>query len=505
MATYTDKQLQQATQIAYADLADAYYYLRREKKPRTEFTLSELKNVIEDPQYNVDGNVSNLECLSQEQLDSWTIAGVHDRNSENGFYACVVDTGDGNAIVAYRGSEGMDSNATGLENLQHDWVEADLGILNSDGENKTTNQYQEAKNMLSDSEFQNTIKQYKNVTLTGHSLGGNLAAFSMIVADECGMGQYFERSVSFDGPGFSDEFIDHYKDAIAKQAPKIDHYKWSFVGSILHPLPGENGKFIKVTPESISKFFSGGFTRHSTSSIDFTEEGYVQEGKQDFIALVTEKFTRLCDALPAPIGNTLSGIIGSGLLFGFEHKEITITTLAVFALRHPVVTAKVVAFALVVLTVEYVGEHFETWVNNAVDFICNTFNTAKNWTKEKIAEFCNGIKQTVNGIVDWYKSNFDQSYKDAQNYLSCNMVIRLHTDDLHDLAERLWAVNGRLERLDQRLDNLYKQVKWTDLWNLMRADFKIGWSPKINSCANCLNDTANRFESAEQQLLGMMG
>lgn len=31
MATYTDKQLQQATQIAYADLADAYYYLRREK------------------------------------------------------------------------------------------------------------------------------------------------------------------------------------------------------------------------------------------------------------------------------------------------------------------------------------------------------------------------------------------------------------------------------------------------------------------------------------------
>lgn len=504
MATYTDKQLEQATQIAYAKLGDAYKSLVQHSDGKsTVFTIEELKN--EAIRLNPNIKLDNLNCLSEEQVRTWSIAAVRDTNNDTGFYGCVIDTGDGNAIVAYRGSEGMGTDASGIANLQHDWVEADLGILNSDGENKTTNQYQEAKAFLSDESFQNTIKQYNKVTLTGHSLGGNLAAFSMIVAEECGIGQNFERCVSFDGPGFSDEFIEHYKDDIAKQASKIDHYKWSFVGSILHPLPGENGKFIKVTPESISNFLSGGFTRHSTSSIDFTEDGYVQEGKQDFIALVTEKFTRLCDALPAPIGNTLSGIIGSGLLFGFEHKEITITTLVLFAISHPAVTTNVIGFALVVLTVEYVGEHFEGWITSVVDYACNAFNNAKNWTKEKIADFCNGVKQTVTGIVDWYKSNFDQAYKDAQNYLSCNTVIRLHTDDLHNLAERLWALNGRLERLDQRLDNLYKQVKWTDLWNLMRADFKIGWSPKINSCANCLNDTANRFETVEQQLLGMMG
>ena len=504
MATYTDKQLEQATQIAYAKLGDAYKSLVQHSDGKvTVFTLEELKQ--EAIRLQPDINLDNLNCLSKEQMQTWSIAAVRDTNSDTGFYGCVIDTGDGNAIVAYRGSEGMGSDASGMANLQHDWVEADLGILNSDGGNKTTNQYQEAKAFLSDESFKSTINKYNNVTLTGHSLGGNLAAFSMIVADECGVGYNFERCVSFDGPGFSDEFIDHYKDAIAKQSSKIDHYKWSFVGSILHPLPGENGKFIKVTPESISNFLSGGFTRHSTSSIDFTEDGYVQEGKQDFIAVITEKFTRLADALPAPIGDTLSGIIGSGLLFGFEHKGITITAIAAFAISHPVVTAKVVAFALVVLTVEYVGEHFETWINNVVDFACNAFNTAKNWTKEKIAEFCNGVKQTVNGIVEWYKSNFDQSYKDAQNYLACNTVICLHTYDLHSLAERLWAINGRLESLDHRLDNLYKQVKWTDLWNLLRADFKVGWSSKINSCANCLNDTANRFESAEQQILGLMG
>lgn len=117
-------------------------------------------------------------------------------------------------------------------------------------------------------------------------------------------------------------------------------------------------------------------------------------------------------------------------------------------------------------------------------------------------EFCGNV---VNGLKELYKYVTDSDYRAAQEYLSYEMVIKLHTDDLHGLAERLWAVNGRLESLDHRLDNLYKRVKWTDLWNLMRADFKIGWSPKINSCANCLNDTANRFESAEQQIFGLMG
>lgn len=92
-------------------------------------------------------------------VKKWSISAVHDSNSDNGFYACVIDTGDGNAIVAYRGSEGMGSDEKGLANLQHDWIEADLGILNSDGEKKTTNQYQEAKKMLCNENFQNTIKQ----------------------------------------------------------------------------------------------------------------------------------------------------------------------------------------------------------------------------------------------------------------------------------------------------------------------------------------------------------
>ena len=118
-------------------------------------------------------------------------------------------------------------------------------------------------------------------------------------------------------------------------------------------------------------------------------------------------------------------------------------------------------------------------------------------------EFCCTVGAGLKEL--WDKYHQSQEEKAAQAYLSSATVIRLHTDDLHGLAERLWAVNGRLESLDHRLDNLYKRVKWTDLWNLMRADFKIGWSPKINSCANCLNDTANRFESAEQQILGLMG
>ena len=117
-------------------------------------------------------------------------------------------------------------------------------------------------------------------------------------------------------------------------------------------------------------------------------------------------------------------------------------------------------------------------------------------------EFFCDLKDSV---VKFFKEIFDADYRAAQEYLENETLIQLQTEDLHELAEKLWAINGRLETLDTRLDNLYSKVRWRDLWSLMNADFKVCWSSRINKCANCLNDTANRFESVEQQLLQMLG
>ncbi len=57
---------------------------------------------------------------------------------------------------------------------------------------------------------------YENITVSGHSKGGNLAQYVTVLnADRVG------RCVSFDGQGFSDGFREKYASLIAKASPRI--------------------------------------------------------------------------------------------------------------------------------------------------------------------------------------------------------------------------------------------------------------------------------------------
>ncbi|MBR4626792.1 MAG: DUF2974 domain-containing protein [Ruminococcus sp.] len=487
MATYTDKELQLATQIAYINVTDTYTSFTSEGQ--TSVSLRELADRSDTIRTELE-----QKGIPESLWDKWSITAVGDNNDATGFAACIIDTGDGNAITAFRGSEAMGTDETSLKNIQHDWIEADLGLLNS----TETNQYRDAQQFLKDNAA--LLNSYDKVNLTGHSLGGNLAEYSTIIADECGVGKNFERCVSFDGPGFSQEFIDHYRELIDKNAGKVDHYKWSFVGSMLKELPGEHSKFIQVTINAVMIPVIGGFVRHSTDYIDFDENGNVKEGHQDFIAAITEKFSNLVDDLPAPIGDTLRDIIATGMMAGFSHPEISIPILVLFAYTHP----GVVAVAAAVVLIEFYGE-FREWIyNNLINYVCEAISSTIEWAAEKISEFCAAVVQAARDFAEWCKRTFDADYRAAQDYLAVQNVLRFHTDDLRSLAGRLWAVNGRLGALDERIDGLYWKVKWTDLWNLMSSDLKICWSDKINGCANCLNDTAQRFEDAERQILSMM-
>ena len=60
------------------------------------------------------------------------------------------------------------------------------------------------------------------VTVTGHSKGGNKSKYIGILADTPA------RSVSFDGQGFSDEFIEHYRRRILKRQEFIENHNIDF-------------------------------------------------------------------------------------------------------------------------------------------------------------------------------------------------------------------------------------------------------------------------------------
>lgn len=511
MATYTDKELAMATTVAYLKLGDSYETLKKahaQGDQQTSFSIKELLENDNTAKRQFSNEMADRGYSSDEinKILDWKISAVKDTNNETGFYACVIETGDNNAIVAYRGSEGMGTSESGLSNLQNDWIGADFQLLNNelDVENSARSQYTDAADFLR--ENADLINSYDKVDLTGHSLGGNLAEFSAIIATEYGCGSNFERCLSLDGPGFSMEFINFYikKGLIPVNSSIVDHYKYSLVGSCLKEVPGENAKFIKVK----AKDRWNPVGRHSTSAIDFDENGYVKQGNQDLIAWIVDGVTNLTDALPANIGNGIRDILTTTLLFGFYNADEIKNLLILFAVTHPhlsiTIIGTVVAICFPIALIYLVGEYI---VGPAIEFILEEFKKLKEWAAEKFQEFCAFVKEKVREFKEWCKSTFDKNYRAAKEYLSNEFRLQFDTGSLRAIAERLWSVNGRLASLDHRLDGLYKSAKWTDLGKIIKvasADLKICWSGRINNCADCLRDTAVRFEKAEEEILNML-
>ena len=90
--------------------------------------------------------------------------------------------------------------------------------------------------------IKNLPEEYgNNITVTGHSKGGNKAQYVTIVTDRIG------RCVSFDGQGFSKEFLEFYSARIEERKSIITSIsaEHDFVNSLLFPIAGDI-KYIKA-------------------------------------------------------------------------------------------------------------------------------------------------------------------------------------------------------------------------------------------------------------------
>lgn len=278
---YTDFEMKNFTQVAYVDFDEALKYMKGLYPDRTSFSLAELSVAAkaENPKAKLD----NLDCLTPEQMQNWKISMVHDANDQTGFYACVIETAPGEAVVAFRGSESM----TNPKHLATDWILADLGLLNS----TETTQHAEVKRFFE--QYGDELKKYDSLAMTGHSLGGNLAEYATIISGEYGLDDKIKQCISFDGPGFSDEFIARYHDEIAAMSGKMTHYQWSLVGGMLFNLPGVKRVICKVSDEADWKPFS----RHDTKYLEFDENGYVKKGSKDSLAIIVDNFSKTVDGI----------------------------------------------------------------------------------------------------------------------------------------------------------------------------------------------------------------
>ncbi|WP_252224356.1 Mbeg1-like protein [Clostridium sp. ZBS2] len=126
--------------------------------------------------------------------------------------ACFVDKHDNHVFVVFRGTKTIE-----------EWSDNGEGAYMSD-----TPEQIRALNYI------NNLK-YKNITVTGHSKGGNKAKYVALLSDKV------NRCISFDGQGFSNEFINRYYNEINANKDKVLSIsaKYDYVNCLLNSVNEE--------------------------------------------------------------------------------------------------------------------------------------------------------------------------------------------------------------------------------------------------------------------------
>lgn len=334
---YSDKDLQVATQIAYYDLSVAFkdYRIRHTDFPTLKVLLTSDKSIREgiDDQLRkaeAEKNAIDITRFTKQQelyneiasgnspYSNWKIVDIGDHNKENGFYACTIETNSDSAIVAFRGSEGDFNNGHDDPQVKFDWVDSDIGLLNS----KQTIEQEQATKYMQYIANESKFKKYFSFALTGHSLGGNLADHATLTAPDS-IQKRITQSVSFDGPNFSYEYIEAHQAEIQKMRGKMTHFQWSVVGTLLVPLPGVNNIVVRTGDQVYGKTDLNSLVfKHDTGFLCFDGKNDLLLGKTDAFADSMGKITRAIDADPDWVGNNLKSLVGSCLLAPKGEKDL---------------------------------------------------------------------------------------------------------------------------------------------------------------------------------------
>lgn len=486
---YNDVQLRAFSQIAYWDLeAD---YEKHSGENNEAVSLSVLLEPWQKEKLCALG-------VTEQEIDDWKISAVHNTNDSNGFYACVIETSTEDATVAFRGSE----NIGEMENVIHDWVGADLGLVNS----TCTNQQAEVDRFLGDEDINRILSKYNNLTMTGHSLGGNLAEYATIISSKYGLNENIQQCVSLDGPGHSKEFITLYSKEIQMMKSKMEKYRASFVGGLLNDLPGVEPQDVKVSKD-------GMIERHFMENWEVTGKSF-SSADPDVLTSIISHISEGIDHMPRIVGDVLVTVV-SGIWIGamwtadkmFDGGNLTPAGYAIIVgavIAVPIIgipaivttllttVVAVLAFVVAVMVYELVYDLVVTVVNA----ICDAVQRIYQWGKEVVDQLRNSVIALVEGVRGWYNRNFNAGYK----YATANPWVTLDTYKLRSYAQRLSNVNSRIVKLDLRLDGLYWQVGLLGLWNLIQADALTGYNWSITRCAAYLMETAGDFDSVESNL-----
>ena len=521
---YTDRELKNATEVAYKDFEEEFSFLvgKGEKPPFSIDKLCEVKGQKEGKsakavfdelfKHSEETGDNGLEDFDREQIKNWQILDIYDNNSSDklgstGFYGCVIKADDDRLIVAFRGSEGFESEY----NFNTDWKDADLKLLNS----TLTKQQEDVERFIRHISKSDYIDSYKSIATAGHSLGGNLALHGAVAISEYeNLYTKLKRAVSYDGPGCSTEYLKKNADKIEAVKDKMTHFKWSTVGSLLLPMPGVERESLRF--KESSDFGYNFIGRHARDSIEFDENGNAVRDRSSGWYVVDDTFGMISqglDHMPQIVGDTL--LLGVEILSSiaywckdkmFEEKGLTpfgqavVASAIIFIATNPVmalivagvIISYIIQFGAIVIGFELLYEYVP-FVKEIVDFL----DTVYRWGADRVKDLMSFISSAVNKFREWWKRTFNDGYK----YAVSNPKIVVDTFLLNEYKDRLAAVVRRIYSIDQRIDELYAKEGLSDLRDIIRDNALVGNIWRLSKCETYLSDTASEFDSVEQKII----
>lgn len=144
----------------------------------------------------------------------------------------------------------------------------------------------------------NECALYSDLKVCGHSKGGNLAMYTAVVSSAA-----ISYCVSFDGQGFSQDFLDSYSDEIAAASGKIKSVNAhnDFVNILLNPIAGET-----VYTENEGKGVNAHSSYYMLISNEYDENGNIISTRKQSV------LSKAIDELADGVALRLNMLPGSG-------------------------------------------------------------------------------------------------------------------------------------------------------------------------------------------------
>lgn len=385
---------------------------------------------------------------------------------------------------------------------------------------------------LPDSDIQQAAAEYvknlpaeygNNMTVSGHSKGGNLAQYVTIALAKT-ENDRIANCVSIDGQGFSDEFMDKYADSIAEKSASITSIsaERDVVNALLYPVAG-NRIYLKTAEQS--ELFD-----YHKPAILLDKNGNLREQTEqnELVKLINEYTSSLVTYMPEP---TRSLLLDNAMLFTvaalngkIDEEEIArFVGVGVGALQymdnfifHEIgerygVAAEWIATVAAMITMpliayRYMDDLLYATGNALKEAFANLQNLADGLYRKLVAfgdrvkaladHFAKSFAKFAYGVTHWVNKQCNPGYR----YADANPYIDVDTAKLRLYAQRLAAVNKRIAALDRRLDGLYKKIGASNLGALISADLLIDSSLRLKCCERYLNETASDFDKVEQDV-----